>query len=358
MSITQPQALKQLLEHNDQVARERLSRETMKRREIGHRDELAFWEATARYWQQHASKLSGLLESERATTQAAVHEMEQQNVERAHWLKDAEQHRTDCIKAEQRSDALGDILDALKQGYQIEEFPGRATWWTMDTDTLAQIAKDARDWQLGESEKPPVYMGKGEGEPFTMGGQEFKPEDQPVEDIPFIVWEWGYRPASLHSYDVVEAKLANGLVAAGIAANIVWDAEDCNAVTAYRVLRFHKEAMAEREKMIAVVEKAYSQGMPQTTKPLRAMNQKDLSTEFDLATRFICETEARIERERLAQEARTATEPTKAEVEAEELIGIADRMCDGIEGLPADFQVWADDIHNQIRQVAHRLNQK
>lgn len=358
MSITQPQALKQLLEHNEQEAMRRRAAERDKQREIERLSDKAFWEATARHWHDRAAFLETTVKGLRDGYSAAVQEMEAQNIERAEWRKDAEQHRTDCIKAEQRSDALGEILDALKQGYQIEPFPGRATWWTMDTDTLAQIAKDARDWQLGESEKPPVYMGKGEGEPFTMGGQEFKPEDEPnqfipvqngqkpgladhckvevnylngyreilpvsavnwryvkhyriaqpepqsvaidpstVEDgeIPFIVWEWGYRPATLNPYDVVEAKLANGLVAAGIAANIVWDAEEESAVTAYRVLKF---AATEQQ------------------------------------------------------------EPTKAEVEAEELIGLANHIHSSMNGLPEEWEPWATEIRERIRQVAHRLNQK
>lgn len=419
MSITQPQALKKLLEHNEQEAMSRRAAERDKRREIDRLNETAFWEATARHWHDRAAFLETTLEGHRNTITTATEVAERVTIERDAWRKDADQHRADCINAERRSDALGDILDALKQGYQIEAFPGRATWWTMDTDTLAQIAKDARDWQTGESEKVTVldgigqpvvvdlshltdderaqfitklrehqskpgnvvYMGKGEGEPFTMGGQEFKPEDTPapyikrnfhskpdhladhqqvdviyhagngetlragavswqhvnqyriakakpdhacipcstdngpctdpaachigsqaqavaidpstVEDgeIPFIVWEWGYRPATLNPYDAVEVKLANGLVACQTADKIEWDAEDGNAVTAYRVLRYHQE-------------------------------------------------------------------PTKAEVEAEELIGLANHINSSMNGLPEEWEPWAVEIRERIRQVAHRLNQK
>ncbi len=319
--ISQPEAMKQKLAHEAQqaeaagpatnfVSRKQLRakldaateehdneqlQEQQKRMFVERNDGIDFWRDTAMFWHRQAVQRMNALDSTRHEVAGLTREIKLRGIECEHHRAEAAQCHADTMSAERRSDAFSDILAALTQGYQMDPFVGRATWWNQDTDTLAQIAKHARDWQDQQAEKPPVYIGAGEGEPFTMGGQEFRPEDQPVEDIPFIVWEWGYMPASLNGGDIVEAKLANGLVACGIASNVQWDGEDANAVTAYRVLR-------------------YAQSKPE--------------------------------------------EPTKAEVEAEELIGIANHLASSINSLPDEFEPWASEIHQRIRQVARRLNEK
>ncbi|HDT4050910.1 TPA: hypothetical protein QHN36_003574 [Enterobacter bugandensis] len=392
----------------------RRAAERDKQREIERLNDKAFWEATARHWHDRAAFFETTLKGQKETTAKAMEVVERVTIESDAWRKDAEQHRADCINAERRSDALGDILDALKQGYQIEPFPGRSTWWTMDTDTLAQIAKDARDWQTGESEKITVldgigqpvivdlshltdderaqfmanvrehqskpgnvvYMGKGEGEPFTMGGQEFKPEDAPA---PYIKRNFHSKPDHLADHQQVDV-----IYHAGNGETLRAGAVSWQHVNQYRIAKAkpdhacipcstdngpctdpaacHIGSQAPRQdardKMIAVIEQAYSQGMPQTTKALRAMEHADLLSEFDLALRFIQATNDRIRKESEAQAKRTATEPTKAEVEAEELIGIANHINSSMNGLPEEWEPWAVEIRERIRQVAHRLNQK
>lgn len=330
--ISQPEAMKQKLAHEAQqaeaagpatnfVSRKQLRakldaateahdneqlQEQQKRMFVERNDGIDFWRDTAMFWHRQAVQRMNALDSTRHEVAGLTREIKLRGIECEHHRAEAAQCHADTMSAERRSDAFSDILAALTQGYQMDPFVGRATWWNQDTDTLAQIAKHARDWQDQQAEKPPVYIGAGEGEPFTMGGQEFRPENDPMAGA-------------------LDPKAEFEL----------------------------------REKMTAVIERAYSMGMPMPRVAVGAFGFVRMMQEFELATRFICETEARIERESQAQAERTSTEePTKAEVEAEELIGIANHMAGSINSLPDEFEPWASEIHQRIRQVARRLNEK
>lgn len=319
------QANEEIKRVKDQGA-EHIASEREKRRESEHIDDKQFWEATARHWHRRAATLETSLRCEQNTIALVAQDLEAQKVEIGHWKRAAEENHADVMAAERRTDALGDILDALKGGYQIDAFPGRATWWRLDTDTLAEIARDAREWQDQQSEK--ITTLDGIGQPIVV-------------DL-------------AHLSDPEKAEFLAKIKEHNGGGRFVKPATD-PAAGALDPAAEHDL----REQMIAKIARAYSMGMPMPVTPLHQAPLFDLMREFELATRFICETEARIERERLAQTERTATvEPTKAEVEAEELIGIANHIHSAIDGFPAEFQPWASEIHDRIRQVAHRLNQK
>ena len=177
---------------NDEIRRLEESRnrnimeEREKRQITENQDAIEFWIATARHWHKRATLLEGVAQRERDTTTQAVTEMEIASVERHHWKITAEQNHGDVMAAEARTDAMGDILDALARGWRMESYDGCAKWWRYDTDTLAALAKEAREWEQAEDSKPltQIYIGKGEGEPFTMGDQQFVPECEPQQAEP------------------------------------------------------------------------------------------------------------------------------------------------------------------------------
>lgn len=242
---------------NDEIRRleESRNRNIVEQREKRQADEnqnaIEFWIATARHWHKRATFLEGVAQRERDTTTQAVTEMEIQSVERHHWKQCAEQNHGDVMAAEARTDAMGDILDALARGWRMESYDGCAKWWRYDTDTLQALAKEAREWEQAEDSKPltQIYIGNGEGEPFTMGDQQFVPECEPVPD----------------------------------------------------------QAMS-RDDMIAFIEAAYSQGMPMQINGVHTLADTALQNEFELAHRFVTATNERREREAVQQAARTATD--------------------------------------------------
>ena len=255
---------------NDEIRRLEESRnrnimeEREKRQITENQDAIEFWIATARHWHKRATLLEGVAQRERDTTTQAVTEMEIASVERHHWKITAEQNHGDVMAAEARTDAMGDILDALARGWRMESYDGCAKWWRYDTDTLAALAKEAREWEQGEDSKPltKIYIGKGEGEPFTMGDQQFIPQDYPKlatqeehdtligllnqhrgepdhDGESWIVWEWGYKPADVAETDTVEIKTFADLRNVLEASVIDWE-----QVTAYRVIRANPIATA------------------------------------------------------------------------------------------------------------------
>ena len=182
---------------NDEIKRLEESRarnlrlEADKRREIENVNAIDFWQDTARHWHQRAKFLEGRLQSEHNTSVQAVTEMEIQSIERHHWKQCAEQNHGDVIAAEGRTDAMGDILDALSRGYKMEPFDGCAKWWRHDTDTLQAIAKAAREWEIEKDSKPlpdhacvPCFTNTG---PCTdpaqchVGAQQVEPTSGEVE---------------------------------------------------------------------------------------------------------------------------------------------------------------------------------
>lgn len=238
--------------------------ERTKRQITENQDAIEFWIATARHWQKRASFLEGVAQREKDTATHAVTEMQAQAMERDHWKRAAEQNHGDVMAAEGRTDAMGDILDALARGWRMESYDGCAKWWRYDTDTLAALAKEAREWEQGEDSKPltQIYIGAGEGEPFTMGDQQFVPQDDPKlatqeehdtligllnqhrgepdhDGESWIVWEWGYKPADVAETDTVEIKTIADLRNVLEASVIDWE-----QVTAYRVIRANPIATA------------------------------------------------------------------------------------------------------------------
>lgn len=179
---------------NDEIRRLEESRnrnimeEREKRQITENQDAIEFWIATARHWHKRAKFLEGVADRERDNTTHAVTEMEIQSIERHHWKQCAEQNHGDVMAAEARTDAMGDILDALARGWRMESYDGCAKWWRYDTDTLQALAKEAREWEQTEDSKPltQIYIGKGEGEPFTMGDQHFVPLDEPTHNDDLI----------------------------------------------------------------------------------------------------------------------------------------------------------------------------
>lgn len=134
--------------------------ERTKRQITENQDAIEFWIATARHWQKRASFLEGVAQREKDTATHAVTEMQAQAMERDHWKRAAEQNHGDVMAAERRTDAMGDILDALARGWIMEPFDGCAKWWRHDTDTLAAIAKAAREWEQAEDNKPTDAKGQ------------------------------------------------------------------------------------------------------------------------------------------------------------------------------------------------------
>lgn len=238
--------------------------ERTKRQITENQDAIEFWIATARHWQKRASFLEGVAQREKDTATHAVTEMQAQAMERDHWKRHAEQIHGDVMAAERRTDSMGDILDALARGWRMESYDGCAKWWRYDTDTLAALAKEAREWEQSEDSKPltQIYIGPGEGEAFTMGDQQFVPQDDPKlatqaehdtligllnqhrgepdhDGESWIVWEWGYKPADVAETDTVEIKTIADLRNVLEASVIDWE-----QVTAYRVIRANPIATA------------------------------------------------------------------------------------------------------------------
>lgn len=145
---------------NDEIRRleESRNRNIVEQREKRQADEnqsaIEFWIATARHWHKRATFLEGVAQREKDTTTQAVTEMEIQSVERHHWKQCAEQNHGDVMAAEARTDAMGDILDALARGWCMESYDGCAKWWRYDTDTLAALAKEAREWEQQQDAQP------------------------------------------------------------------------------------------------------------------------------------------------------------------------------------------------------------
>lgn len=145
---------------NDEIRRLEESRnrnimeEREKRQITENQDAIEFWIATARHWHKRAKFLEGVADRERDNTTHAVTEMEIQSIERHHWKQCAEQNHGDVMAAEARTDAMGDILDALARGWRMESYDGCAKWWRYDTDTLQALAKEAREWEQAEDSKP------------------------------------------------------------------------------------------------------------------------------------------------------------------------------------------------------------
>lgn len=134
--------------------------ERTKRQITENQDAIEFWIATARHWHKRATFLEGVAQREKDTTTQAVTEMQAQAMERDHWKQRAEQNHGDTMAAERRSDAMGDIMDALARGWRMESYDGCAKWWRYDTDTLAALAKEAREWEQAEDSKPTDAKGQ------------------------------------------------------------------------------------------------------------------------------------------------------------------------------------------------------
>lgn len=128
--------------------------ERTKRQITENQDAIEFWIATARHWHKRATFLEGVAQREKDTTTQAVTEMQAQAMERDHWKQRAEQNHGDTMAAERRSDAFSDILDALGRGWRMESYDGCAKWWRYDTDTLAALAKEAREWEQQQDAQP------------------------------------------------------------------------------------------------------------------------------------------------------------------------------------------------------------
>lgn len=299
--------------------------ERTKRQIVENQDAIEFWIATARHWHKRATFLEGVAQREKDTTTQAVTELTAQAMERDHFRSEAEQHRADCMRAEARADALGDVLDALRKGWRMESYDGCATWWRYDTDTLQALAKEAREWEQGQDAQPvnaecqpvatgdgaapcdcqaypilgyetpqetqsgynrlafatglilqlpashdgrntwlmnyaedkdpevqadirrkpaacvkgPVYMGKGEGEPFTLGDQQFIPECEPADGKAWTRWEWGYKPSDVAETDTV-AIVTSDYITNTLEASVI----DWEQVKSYRVIRANPIATA------------------------------------------------------------------------------------------------------------------
>lgn len=128
--------------------------ERTKRQITENQDAIEFWIATARHWHKRAAWLEGVAQREKDTATQAVTEMTAQAMERDHWKQRAEQNHVDTMAAERRTDSMGDILDALARGWRMESYDGCAKWWRYDTDTLAALAKEAREWEQAEDAQP------------------------------------------------------------------------------------------------------------------------------------------------------------------------------------------------------------
>lgn len=146
-------------------------------------DGIDFWRETAMSWHKKARSLADQLRIAQHDVTGLGNEVKLTSIERDHWRAEYDQNYQDVLRAEARCDAFSDIMDALGRGYRMEPFDGCAKWWRHDTDTLQAIAKAAREW-VAEQDSKPVYMGKGEGEPFTMGDQQFIPECEPQQAEP------------------------------------------------------------------------------------------------------------------------------------------------------------------------------
>lgn len=167
--------------------------ERTKRQITENQDAIEFWIATARHWHKRATFLEGVAQREKDTTMQAVTEMTAQAMERDHFRSEAERCHADTMAAERRTDSLADIMEALSRGYVMPSFDGCARWWRFDTDTLAEVAKAAREWQDVQDSQPAgpdcqpitevVAIGKADGEEFQIGGTLYKHADPESENL-------------------------------------------------------------------------------------------------------------------------------------------------------------------------------
>lgn len=234
-------------------------------------DDRAFWEATARHWQKEATRhQNAAMMADHSLTSVKVENYRLQG-ELIQARASGDQHKADCIAAEARSDAYGDILESLAAGWRISGFVGCAKWWRQSTDDLTSLAAEAREWYDNHDLQPVDENGQRAQESFN------------------------------------------------------------------------------RSDMIAFIQSAYSQGMPQPFIGVHNLTDDELLREFQLAHRFVAATNERREREAAQQAERTATDEPE-EINRDHLLAILQAVQHGYE-LPGGFD-WSKATALQVETIA------